>query len=121
MVLEEEMVELDDLVGLHGRSDLLVQNLTKQRDECTEKIGKTKPLIATLSANYERDNAKLEADDNWSSLQAMEEKQKEQAQTIVDLKNFIEEKGRECEYTSIKAECLQTARSMNEALIASLA
>ena len=50
----------------------------------------------------------------------MKTKQTDQKQEKVSLEKFVEVKGRETEYESIKSGCLVLARSLNKELIGNL-
>lgn len=120
MQLEEELVQYDDLVGLQARSDQARDALKKKKKELTERIAETKPAVTELSLKCEANKAKLDSDSNYSSLEQMQEKQAAQEREIGSLEEFIEVKGRECEYKRTKSKCLELVRSLNEGLIRTL-
>ena len=120
MQIEDELVEYDDLVGLQTKSDQAKADLKRRKDDLTQKLAQAKPEKAKLSAACKANEAKLESDENWSSLRLMKTKQTDQKQEKVSLEKFVEVKGRETEYESIKSGCLVLARSLNKELIGNL-
>ena len=120
MQLEDELVEYDDLVGLQTKSDQAKADLKRRKDNLTQKLAQAKPEKAKLSAACKANEAKLESDENWSSLRLMKKKQTDQKQEIISLEKFVEVKGRETEYESIKSACLVLARGLNKELIGNL-
>ena len=50
----------------------------------------------------------------------MEEKRSKQKKETVSLEEFVEAKGRECEYKDVKSSCLKLARSLNDELVGAL-
>ena len=120
MQLEEELVKYDDLVSLQARSDQARDALKKRRKELMEKIAEAKPIVTGLSAICEENKAKLESNGNWPSLKQMEETQANQKREILSLEEFVDIKGKECEYNSVKSVCLKLARSLNEDLVGAL-
>lgn len=117
MQLEEELVKYDDLVSLQARSDQARDALKRRRKELIEKITEAKPIIAGLSATCEENKTKLESHMHWPSLQQMEETHANQEREIASLKEFAEIKGKECDYNSVKSDCLKLAWSLNEDLV----
>ena len=120
MQLEDELVEYDDLVGLQTKSDQAKADIKRRKDDLTQKLAQAKPEKAKLSAACKANEAKLESDENWSSLRLMKKKQTDQKQEKISLEKFVEVKGRETEYESIKSGCLVLARSLNKELIGNL-
>ena len=120
MQLEEELVKYDDLVSLQARSDQARDSLKKRKKALMEKIAEAKPIVTGLSAICEENKAKLKSNGNWPSLQQMEETQANQKHEIASLEEFVESKGNESEYNSVKSGCLTLARSLNDNLVVAL-
>ena len=120
MQLEEELVKYDDLVSLQARSDQARDALKRRRKDLMDKIADAKPIVTGLSAICDENKAKLESNGNWPSLKQMEETQANQKREIESLEEYVDIKGKECEYNSVKGDCLKLARSLNEDLVVAL-
>merc|ERR1711998_721378 len=95
-----------------------LQNERKQRPAEMEKIKnldeKIQIELGSLTSKIEGMKKELQASETWKKLQALEMKLRTYAQTIFALQEYVETKGRETDFESIKENCNSIVDKLNK-------
>merc|ERR1711988_7791 len=95
-----------------------LQNERKQRLAEMEKIKnldeKIQIELAPLTTKYEGMKKELQASETWKKLHALEMKLRTYAQNIFALQEYVETKGRETDFESIKENCMNIVDKLNK-------
>ena len=115
--MEKEIERFDNLKDLQERAETTKDYLAQMSERYTQRTAAMKEKIAEVSAQYEKNRAKLETNDTWKSLDGLEQKLRHQGQNIFALQEFIEMKGRQSDFEGIKIDCLKMVEELNSIAI----
>ena len=73
--------------------------------------------MQALSAEHENLKRSLNNNDTAKDLEDMEKRLKHYERSIFELKEFVETKGRETDYETVKGSCLKITDSLNKLAI----
>merc|ERR1712070_487664 len=103
--MQGEMIEFEDIDGLSRRASQTVEYLNRLLKQYHSRRESVKQQVAQLTSKYE--GMKKE-------LQALEMKLRTYAQTIFALQEYVETKGRETDFESIKENCNSIVDKLNK-------
>jgi len=112
--MQAEMVEFDDIDGLSRRASQTVEYLNRLLKQYHSRRESVKQQVAQLTSKYEGMKKELQASETWKKLQALEMKLRTYAQTIFALQEYVETKGRETDFESIKENCNSIVEKLNK-------
>jgi len=112
--MQGEMVEFEDIDGLSRRASQTVEYLNRLLKQYHSRRESVKQQVAQLTSKYEGMKKELQASETWKKLQALEMKLRTYAQTIFALQEYVETKGRETDFESIKENCNSIVDKLNK-------
>merc|ERR1712196_610679 len=112
--MQGEMVEFEDIDGLSRRAQQTVEYLNRLLKQYQSRRESVKQQVAQLTSKYEGMKKELQSSETWKKLQALEMKLRTYAQTIFALQEYVETKGRETDFESIKENCSQIVDKLNK-------
>jgi len=111
--MQQDMAAFDDLDDLRRRAGDTKAYLQEQLASYERRTKSTKEQVTGLRRKYESAKKRLEEHDTYKQLSALEQKLKTYAQNIFTLQEFVETKGRESDYVSLKDNCLSFSGQLN--------
>merc|ERR1711988_32297 len=112
--MQGEMVEFEDIDGLSRRAQQTVEYLNRLLKQYQSRRESVKQQVAQLTSKYEGMKKELQSSETWKKLQALEMKLRTYAQTIFALQEYVETKGRETDFESIKENCNSIVEKLNQ-------
>merc|ERR1711998_790686 len=112
--MQGEMGEFEDIDGLSRRASQTVEDLNRLLKQYHSRRESVKQQVAQLTSKYEGMKKELQASDTWKKLQALEMKLRTYAQNIFALQEYVETKGRETDFHSIKENCNSIVDKLNK-------
>jgi len=111
--MKDEMSSFDDLEGLRQRALESKTYLQEQLDSYQKRTKTSKEQVKGLSASYESAKKQLEASETHTRLESLEKKLRTYAQNIFTLQEYVETKGRETDFESLKNNCVNICGNLN--------
>lgn len=109
-----EMVEFEDIDGLSRRASATVEYLQRLLKQYHARRESVKQQVAQLTQKYEGMKKSLASSDTNKGLTALEMKLRTYAQNIFALQEYVETKGRETDFESIKEGCNAIVDKLNQ-------
>lgn len=111
--MRSDMVEFDDIDGLRRRAAATMTSLSRLLKDYQARRDTIKGQVAQLSAKHDELKAKIAASDEHKTLTALEAKLRTYAQTIFQLQEYVETKGRLTDYKPLKENCFYQVDELN--------
>jgi len=111
--MRSEMGSFDDLDGLREGAQRSKQWLQTTVEGYKQRKASSREQVAGLRRRYEEVRRELGENETHKSLEVLEGRLRKYAQTLFVLSEFVETKGRETEYESLKGGCLGSAGRLN--------
>jgi len=115
--MRREMGAFEDLDGLRAQAEKTKKYLHEMMEKYQTRQDNVKQQVAQLSAQYEQVKNDLSNNKTHETLEALEKKIAAQANSIFSLQEYIETKGRETDFESLKDDCLRITESLNQITI----
>ncbi len=101
------------LEDLEDKEDAAKEYLALMKERYTLRTNFMQAQCEDVSSQYYEMKSELDGSKTWQSLVQYEEKIRRQGQVIFALKDFIQKNGKEAEYDSIRAECINIINYFN--------
>jgi intraflagellar transport protein 74 len=111
--MTDEMRSLDDLDALRARAADTKAYLQEQTEAYKKRTRVSKEQVTALRRKYEEIKKELGDNETFKQMEAMEGRLRKYAQTIFTLSEYVETKGRETDYESIKENCMDMTTQLN--------
>ncbi len=105
--MNKDMEVYRNLDGLKEKEDTAKEYLVLMKERYTLRTNFMRSSCEDLSLQYHEMKSELDDSKTWQSLVQYEEKIRRQGQVIYALKEFIQKKGKEAEYKTIRTECIK--------------
>mmetsp|Transcript_46283 Transcript_46283/g.144780 ORF Transcript_46283/g.144780 Transcript_46283/m.144780 type:complete len:589 (-) Transcript_46283:99-1865(-) len=113
---EAEMLEFENVDSLRKSAAETQAYLEDLRDKYIKRRDSIRQQVHVLSRGYEITKAQLAKSETQKELESVEKRLKYHEQNIFNLREFIETRGRETDYNSVKVECLKVTEELNHAV-----
>ena len=115
--MKDEMNNFEDIEGLRNRATFTKDELEKLREKYMTRRGAIKQQVASLSAQVEANKKALAVNETSKNLTSLEQKLRHYEQNIFSLKEYVETKGRETDFETLKVDVFKMVKSLNEKAI----
>eukprot|EP00520_Triparma_pacifica_P000984 CAMPEP_0118662112 /NCGR_PEP_ID=MMETSP0785-20121206/16645_1 /TAXON_ID=91992 /ORGANISM="Bolidomonas pacifica, Strain CCMP 1866" /LENGTH=557 /DNA_ID=CAMNT_0006555609 /DNA_START=46 /DNA_END=1716 /DNA_ORIENTATION=+ len=102
--MKTEMKEFEDIEGLRNRATFTKDELEKLREKYMTRRGAIKQQVAALSAQVDANKKALLMNETSKNLTSLEQKLRHYEQNIFSLKEYVETKGRETDFETLKVD-----------------
>ncbi|CAM9844234.1 unnamed protein product, partial [Ectocarpus sp. 12 AP-2014] len=114
--MRREMREFDDIDGLRDEAAQTKEHLQGLRKQYRSRVEAMRGQVQQLTARHEACKKELAASETGKTLEALERKMRTYETNIFFLKEFVETKGREIDFQSLRGECMGMVKDLNEAV-----
>eukprot|EP00903_Cladosiphon_okamuranus_P005511 g5491.t1 len=111
-----EMREFEDIDGLRDEAARTKEHLQGLRKQYRGRVEAMRGQVQQLTARHEACKKELAASETGKTLEALERKMRTYETNIFFLKEFVETKGREIDFQSLRGECMGMVKELNEAV-----
>ena len=111
--MEEGGKSFDDIEGLRTRATLTKTELEKLREKYVARKSAIKQQVSGLSSQVEASKKSMAVNETGKNLASLEQKLRHYEQNIFSLKEYVETKGRETDYESVKREVMRMVGELN--------
>ncbi|CAM9789148.1 unnamed protein product [Pylaiella littoralis] len=111
-----EMREFEDIDGLRDEAARTKEHLLGLRKQYRSRVEAMRGQVQQLAARHEACKKELAASETGKTLEALERKMRTYETNIFFLKEFVETKGREIDFQSLRGECMGMVKDLNEAI-----
>ncbi|GMH77967.1 hypothetical protein TL16_g10678 [Triparma laevis f. inornata] len=112
--MKDEMKGFEDIEGLRGRATFTKDELEKLREKYIARRGAIKQQVAGLSAQVDATKKTLSMNETSKNLTSLELKLRHYEQNIFVMKEYVETKGRETDFESLKTDVMKMCGNLNE-------
>jgi intraflagellar transport protein 74 len=113
------MKDFEDIEGLRARAAHTKVELEKLSKKYQSRRAAIKQQVAALSAQVESNKKAVSMNETSKNLSSLEQKLRHYEQNIFSLKEYIETKGRETDFESLKGDVMKMVGDLNEKAIES--
>jgi intraflagellar transport protein 74 len=112
--MNEGMKSFEDIEGLRSRATFTKDELEKLREKYISRRAAIKQQVVGLSAQVEANKKALTINETSKNLGSLEQKLRHYEQNIYSLKEYIETKGRETDFESVKGDVMKMVEQLNK-------
>ncbi|GMH77026.1 hypothetical protein TrRE_jg11742 [Triparma retinervis] len=112
--MKTEMQGFEDIEGLRNRATFTKDELEKLREKYMTRRGAIKQQVAALSAQVDANKKALVMNETSKNLTSLEQKLRHYEQNIFSLKEYVETKGRETDFETLKVDVFKMVKSLND-------
>lgn len=112
--MRDEMRGFEDIEGLRSRATFTKDELEKLREKYITRRGAIKQQVAALSAQVDSNKKALSMNETNKNLTSLEQKLRHYEQNIFSLREYIETKGRETDFESLKTDVFKMVKNLND-------
>jgi len=111
--MRKEVIEFEDIEGLKTKAQNTKNYLVDMMEKYKSRKENIKQQVSQIAAQYDKIKADLNQNETAKTLESLEKKIAAQANSIFSLNEYIETKGRETDFESLKEDCLRITESLN--------
>jgi intraflagellar transport protein 74 len=115
-VMEADLLVLNDLDGLRSGSAKTKAHLEDLRQQYIKRRDGMRGSVSQQSRMHEQYEKELASNDTARSLDSLEQKLRSHETNIFSLKEYIETKGREIDFESLREKCKSVMTNLNDIL-----
>ena len=115
--MKDEIKGFDDVEGLRNRATFTKDELEKLREKYIIRRSLIKQQVAALSAQVESTKKAMTKNETGKGLASLESKLRHYEQNIFNLKEFVEQKGRETDFLTLKEGVMDMTSKLNSMAI----
>jgi len=112
--MNDGMQSFEDIEGLRARATFTKDELEKLREKYISRRAAIKQQVAGLSAQVESNKKALAINETSKNLNSLEQKLRHYEQNIFSLKEYIETRGRETDFESLKGDVMKMVEQLNK-------
>eukprot|EP00968_Pinguiococcus_pyrenoidosus_P004285 scaffold286_cov247-Pinguiococcus_pyrenoidosus.AAC.8 len=108
------MVDFDNVDAIREAAEGTEQYLEDLRGQFIKRRDNMREQVHVMSRSHEAVKSQLARSETQKELESVEKRLKYHEQTIFTLREFIETRGRETDYQTVKAECVKVTEELNK-------
>ncbi|CAM9127584.1 unnamed protein product, partial [Choristocarpus tenellus] len=114
--MNAEMREFEDVDGLRDRAAQTKAHLQSLSEQYTQRRDAMRGQVQQLSMQYEANKKTLASSETAKTLEALEQKMRTYETNIFSIRDFVQTKGREIDFETLRGECKGMVHDLNESL-----
>jgi intraflagellar transport protein 74 len=111
--MQEEMIAFDDLEYPRRKANETKAYLQEQMENYKKRTRISKEQVAAIRRRYDDLKADLSNNETYKQMETNEGRLRKYAQTIFNLNEFVESKGRETDFEALKENCMSMTSQLN--------
>ena len=112
--MKAEVAQLEDVDGLRRVANTTIQQLTGHRKRYIKRRDAARGQCHQLQVKHDGLVREISGSDVWRELEEQVKKMRYYEQSIHQVKEYIEIRGRETDYKSVAADCIDLVNILNE-------